>query len=137
MGNETKKMKNIIILLSILFLSSWTTVQSDFHEYNLKEKTVIFISPDSTEIENLKTKQGDDFYTIADDVMYYRSNLIEVTDRMKIKTIFTDERFIHIITPTDSLEVNMNMSETKWHYIFYDGKSIVEADIFEIIDLVN
>ena len=137
MGNDTQSLKNIITLLSILILSSWAVVQTDVHEYNLKEKTVIFISPDSTEIENLKTKQGDDFYTIADDVMYYRSKLFEVTDRMKIKTLFTDERLIRIITPTDSLEVNMNMSETKWHYIFYDGKSIIEADIFEIIDLAK
>ena len=83
MGNETQDLKRIILILIIAFLCSWNIQQSDFHEIFLNKKTVIIISPDSTEIENMKTSLGDDFYTIADDVMFYRSQLYEVMDSLK------------------------------------------------------
>jgi hypothetical protein len=84
----------------------------------------------------MKKEYGeDDFYTVADDIMWYNGQMLEVIDSLKINYIHTDKRLIRIITPKDRIEINNDTSETKWRYIYFNGKEILEKDVFEIIDL--
>src|SRR6476620_3112489 len=50
---------------------------------------IIFMWPDSMQAEQLKTKDSDAFYTIADDYSFYNSQLMDLADSMKIKNFST------------------------------------------------
>ena len=125
-----------IIIVLILFVSCKTDKKNEFFEIELTEKTVVGISPDSIQIVEMKKEYGeDDFYTVADDIMWYNGNMLEVIDSLKIKYIHTDKRLIRIITPKDRIEINNDTSQIKWRYIYFNGKETLEKDVFEIIDL--
>lgn len=125
-----------IIIVLILFISCKTDKKNEFFEIKLTEKSVVGISPDSIQIVEMKKEYGeDDFYTVADDIMWYNGQMLEVIDSLKINYTHTDKRLIRIITPKDRIEINNDTSETKWRYIYFNGKEILEKDVFEIIDL--
>ncbi|XLS27992.1 hypothetical protein ACJD0Z_12370 [Flavobacteriaceae bacterium M23B6Z8] len=129
-----KYLKIIIVLFS--FYSCDTENKNEFFEINLTKKTVVGISPDSILMAKMKEEYGeDDFYTIADDVMWYHEQMLEMLDSLKIKYVHTDKRFVRIITPKDQLEINNDTSQVKWRYIYFNGKETLEKDLFEIIDL--
>ncbi|WAC02963.1 hypothetical protein N7U66_04860 [Lacinutrix neustonica] len=125
-----------IIIILTLFYSCKTENKNEFFEINLTEKTVVGISPDSIQIAEMKKEYGeDDFYTIADDVMWYNGQMLEVIDSLKIQFVHTDKRLVRIITPNDRIEINNDTSQVKWRYIYFNGKETLEKDVFEIIDL--
>ncbi|SKB88095.1 hypothetical protein [Maribacter arcticus] len=130
-------MRNLtIILVLILCFSCKTDEKDEFFEIELTEKTVVGIWPDSVQISEMKKEYGeDDFYTVADDIIWYNGKMHEVIDSLKINYIHTDKRKVRIITPKDRIEINNDTSETKWRYIYYNGKETLEKDVFEIIDL--
>lgn len=126
----------IIILVLILTISCKKNTENEFYEINLTDKTVVGIIPDSTQVEELIKKFGeDDFSIIVDDVNWYDSQIYEVLDSLKINYINTDKRYIRITTPKDQMKVNNDTSRIKWRYIYFDGIKISEKDVFEIIDL--
>jgi hypothetical protein len=130
-------MKNlkIIIVLTLIF-SCKTENKNEFFEINLTEKTVIGISPDSIQIKEMKKEYGeDDFYTVADDVMWYNGQMLEVIESLKIEYVHTDKRLVRIKTPKDQIEIDNDTSRVKWRYIYFNGKETLEKDVFEIIDL--
>ena len=103
-----------IIIVLILFISCKTDKKNEFFEIKLTEKSVVGISPDSIQIVEMKKEYGeDDFYTVADDIMWYNGQMLEVIDSLKINYIHTDKRLIRIITPKDRIEINNDTSETK------------------------
>ena len=125
-----------IIIVLTLFYSCKTENKNEFFEINLTEKTVVGISPDSIQIAKMKKEYGeDDFYTVADDVMWYNGQMLEVIDSLKIQFVHTDKRLVRIITPKDRIEINNDTSQVKWRYIYFNGKETQEKDVFEIIDL--
>ena len=129
------KYLKIIIVLTLIF-SCKTENKNEFFEINLTEKTVVGISPDSIQIEEMKNEYGeDDFYTVADDVMWYNGQMLEVIDSLKIEYVHTDKRLVRIKTPKDQIEIDNDTSRVKWRYIYFNGKETLEKDVFEIIDL--
>jgi hypothetical protein len=57
-----------------------------------KGPCAVFVSPDSTEIDSLKKLLGeDDFYTIADDYVYYLGDAQHLLDSADITVIHTEE----------------------------------------------
>ena len=130
-GIETEKIESINSEYS-----PKTTDKGKIFEIKLSEKTVVGISPDSIQIVEMKKEYGeDDFYTAADDVMWYNGQMLEVIDSLGIKFIHTFKRKVRIITPNDQLEIDNDTSKVKWRYIYFNGKEILEKDVFEIIDL--
>ncbi|WP_274476037.1 hypothetical protein [Mangrovimonas aestuarii] len=131
------KYLNIIIVLT-LFVSCKTDNETEFFEIKLTDKTVVGISPDSTQIAEMKKEYGeDDFYTVTDDVMRYNAQMLRIIDSLKIKYVHTDKRLLRIITPKDQIEVNNDTSEIKWRYVYYNGTETLEKDVFEIINLAK
>lgn len=132
-------MKNILII--ILLLGTFTisckktsektllnTTKSD--TVFLKEQEVIFISPSDKSIKNLKEKQGDDFYTIADDANNYFSEATSYLDSLKISyRNFDDSKIIGF--RTNKKFVSIPSHKSPWYLIFYkNGK-------FKTLDLIN
>lgn len=112
------------------------TDKGKIFEIKLTEKAVVGISPDSIQIVEMKKEYGeDDFYTIADDVMWYNGQMLEVIDSLGIDYIHTFKKKVRIITPKDQLEIDNDTTDVKWRYVYYNGKETVETDVFEIINL--
>ena len=91
--------------------------------YNADNQNVIFISPTKKEINEMKKRLGeDDFYTVADDINYYRSQAYEFLESRKMKSYQTDKRFIRFTMKNgDTIYVDSDKVESKWTIILCDG----------------
>ncbi len=57
----------------------------------ISEDCVIFLWPDSLEVEELKIKYPDDYLEILDDMIYYASDAAMALDAVNIKNFFCDK----------------------------------------------
>jgi uncharacterized protein YcfL len=91
--------------------------------YNADNQSVIFISPTTKEINEMKKRLGvDDFYTVADDINYYRSQAYEFLESRTMKSYQTDKRFIRFtMKDGDTVYVDTEKIESKWTIILCDG----------------
>lgn len=91
--------------------------------YNADNQNVIFISPTAKEINEMKKRFGeDDFYTVADDINYYRSQAYEFLESRTMKSYQTDKRFIRFtMKDGDTVYVDTEKIESKWTIILCDG----------------
>jgi uncharacterized protein YcfL len=110
--------------------------KDDFFTIRVSEKTVISVSPDSAQVEEISNKyDAEDFVTIIDDIMWYESQMLEKMDSLKITHINTDKRKIKIITPQQQLKVDNDTASSKWRYFYFDGKELLEKDVLELIKM--
>jgi hypothetical protein len=82
----------------------------------------IILSPSDKTIDSLKKINGEDFYTYADDIMYYTNIATTYLDSLKIKTISkTSEGSItfHITSGKDTV---FNLSDMNWAILLFNGK---------------
>ena len=143
-------MNKLIILLSLSLLifscknenNNATTensenkkINSQTLDINLNENCVIFISPSSKKIEEMKKKLGDDFYTIADDINFYSANASEFLDSLKIKHIEADERAILTFNDNNNKLTKIENVNNKndWYAVLYNEND----KKFKITDLVD
>ncbi|MFP3834827.1 hypothetical protein [Chryseobacterium sp. SIMBA_028] len=81
----------------------------------ITSSTILMLSPDETEIAEIKKKQGEDnFYTIADDANYYSAKIDEATPN---KIIFTNHKRIDF--PKENYVFDKKESQNKWVIIDY------------------
>ena len=124
----------IIIILGFLVSCNRNNKNPHFQEIKLTENTVVGIWPDSIEIETLKNEFGeDDFYTVADDIMWYNAKMLEKLDSLDIAYISTDSHLVRILTPKDQLEINKDTMQNKWSYFYYDGNTTTQKDVYDLI----
>lgn len=110
--------------------------QEVLYEIKLNERSVVGVSPDSLQIEVMKEKWGlEDFYTAADDLMWYSAQMLVVLDSLQIPYINTERRRFRIVTPTDRLEVDNDTPEGGWRYFYFNGETVTEKDLFELMEL--
>lgn len=125
-----------LLFMLVLCISCQTHKKEEYFEIKIASKTVVGIFPDSLQLSKMEKEYGeDDFFTIIDDVIWYDSQMREVIDSLKIKFVDTDKRLIRITTPNDHIEINNDTSQVKWRYVYFDGKEILERDVFYLIDL--
>ena len=85
----------------------------------ITSSTILMLSPDETEIADIKKKQGEDnFYTIADDANYYSA---EIDNAASDKIIFTDHKIIEF--PKEKYVFDKKESQHKWLIIDYKAGS--------------
>lgn len=90
----------------------------------VKGMSAVFYSPDSIEIEKLKSKVGEDnFYQIVDDNNYYNSEAMKELEKNGIKVVVTDNRYIEFLKDDGRTSLIDKVSlEEKWGVILFDGK---------------
>lgn len=120
-------------ILSALFLSL-TLMLISCKSYSINEeykldakniinsKIVIFVSPTSEEIEKLKAKDEDAFYTSADDVNFYNAKAEEYLEKNNIPYKLTKEKKMKFLVGNKVTEFDYSMSEQAWFIIMYNGK---------------
>ncbi len=111
---ERIEKENIIVLKNQIVISDI---------YNADNQNVIFISPNEKEINQMKERLGeDDFYTVADDINYYRSQAYDFLQSRTMKSYHTDKRFIRFtMKDGDTVYVDTEKVENKWTIILCDG----------------
>ena len=111
---ERIEKENIIVLKNQIDISDI---------YNADNQNVIFISPNEKEINQMKERLGeDDFYTVADDINYYRSQAYDFLQSRTMKSYHTDKRFIRFtMKDGDTVYVDTEKVENKWTIILCDG----------------
>ncbi len=124
-------MRSFIILLCALLASCKT---QHFEEITLTSPTMVHIEPDSRAIEQLNQKWGDeDFQVIIDDVMWYHSELMIHVDSLAMDQITTDTQHLKLIGGGQQWQINMDTTDVKWRYIYFDGKNFVEKDAISML----
>ena len=96
-------------------------------------KMVLFVSPDSTGLQMLEKRLGDDFYVIADDENWYRSEAFSLLDSLKIEYKFVDRCPMRFIVDGEEREYDWKNVKADWFIILYDGKR--EPKVSASIDL--
>ena len=101
----------------------------------LNEKTVIIIQLDSIEIEQLKEIDGEDnFYTAADDLMWYNSMMLEKMDSLEIPVKYTDKDTVDFYSKNYNRKIVKDSTFSLYTYFYFDGKEIKRTEIFELIE---
>ena len=91
--------------------------------FNVKEPSIVFLWPDSLQMEQLKVKDSDAFYTGADDYSFYNYTITEIADTLNIKTFSTNARIINFITNKNtSIKITKSgLEESWWGVYLFDG----------------
>lgn len=94
-NNETKLEYNPNPIIDDYF------VKDDYNCQIIKDDCLVFVYPTTEQIEIMKQRDGDDFYTVADDMNYYFSQQMELADNLDIKHISNNKRKFKFITNND------------------------------------
>ncbi len=122
--------------MMLVFLSC----QSDrnVEEIKLTKPTMVSISPDSIALNELQEKwDAEDFMSVIDDVMWYHSELMMVVDSFDIEQLNTEKRKIKLIGGENYWQIDMDTTEVKWRYIYFDGSDFLERDAITMKDLLS
>ena len=132
-------MKKILILLlvSILFIyckQNEKTTTNEIVTNNkkdtvfVKENQVLFISPSLSNINEMKNEQGEDFYTIADDMNFYSANAFEFLDSIKVSYINVDSDHV-IAYKKNGKTFYILPLQSKWYSLFNRDGKLIEVDL--------
>lgn len=129
-------MKNFLLLLLILLASCLSN--KDFEEIKLTQPTMVSIAPDSISLNELQEKWGEeDFYVVVDDVIWYHSELMMLVDSFGIKQLNTEKRKIKLTGGKNHWQIDMDTTDNKWRYIYYDGTEFLERDAITMKEFLS
>ncbi len=129
-----QKFTEDMLVVCEVFKTLWP--QEVLYEIKLNERSVVGVSPDSLQLEAMESKWGEeDYFTAMDDLMWYSAQMLEVLDSLKIPYINTERRRFRIVTPMEQLEVDNDTPEGGWRYFYFNGETIAEKDLFELMEL--
>jgi len=122
----------------MLFLVLSCQTSEHFEKIELTEPTMVSIRPDDQSIAALGEKWGEeDFYVIIDDVMWYHSELMILVDSFNISQVNTDKRRIILRGNKKHWSIDMDTTENKWRYIYFDGEAFLETDAITMRDYLS
>ncbi|MBL0295099.1 MAG: hypothetical protein IPQ04_12850 [Saprospiraceae bacterium] len=101
----------------------------------LNGKTVVVIQMDSLEIEQLKKIDGEDnFYTAADDLMWYNSMMLKKMNSLGISVEYTDKDTVDFYTKVFNRRIIKDSTFSLYTFFRFDGKEIKRTELFELIE---
>lgn len=97
---------------------------------------VLMVQPTEADINQMKKEMGEDFYIMADDVMWYQSEMITHLDSLKIETRNTEDKNFSFRNEAKKVfSLKAKITEPGWHYFYFDGKTLVEKNTFDLSNL--
>ncbi|MFD1096115.1 hypothetical protein [Salegentibacter chungangensis] len=100
----------------------------------LNKPSIIVIQLDSLEIERVKKIDGEDnFYTAADDMVWYNSKLIEQSDSLNIPIIYSNNDYTEISAPNLTKRIVKDSTFSLFTYFYYDGKNLKREELFNLL----
>jgi hypothetical protein len=131
-------MKNLLLTVLITFFSlacnksreKTTSAPLKSDTLVLNNHDIVFVSPGDQTMAALKKKNGEDFYTIADDAGYYFYEASVYLDSLKVSYKNADDTKVFAYKK-DNKTVAIPRFKSPWYALFYkDGK-------YETVDLIN
>lgn len=104
-------------------LSSTTTNVTSNDTLFVDRKAAVFIEPDSLQIEKSKKQVGEeDFYTGADDYLFYINTAHKFLDSINLTTLNSkDKKFVKFIHSDKTYQVlKLDMLDELWSIYFFD-----------------
>lgn len=114
-------------LLSVMLFVTYTGLTSYAQDSTVcplvhEQAVVVFIDPTEEEIEKMKKEVGeDDFYAIADDILYYRYNAQEYLKELGFPFCFTKEEK-HKFIMADNKKLSFEKKCNDWSLVLWNGK---------------
>lgn len=99
-----------------------------------KKPAILIVELDSLEIEKLKNSDEENFYTAADDVMWYNAKLLKKMDSLKIPVVQSDKDTIEIKTPHAKHIIVKDSTFSLYTYFYFDGNKISKQDVLDLLD---
>lgn len=101
-----------------------------------REQIVVFVWPDSLELNRLKLQMGaQDFYVAADDENWYRAQAFNLLDSLGIESTTVDHKKLRFRVADQIKEYDWSNYPAAWFVVLYDGRS--EPTLTHSIDLPN
>jgi hypothetical protein len=94
---------------------------------------VLFVAPDSQEVAMLQARLGDDFFTVADDAMWYRSLAYDLLDSLRIQYIDVHRGSASFQIGGEGRRVDWSDIDRTWFALVYNGSD--EPRIVADVDL--
>ncbi len=96
-------------------------------------RIALFFGPDSIQIEKLKAGNEEEFYTAADDYLFYIAQTREYIDSTDLVNKTTDKNiFIFIKNNGDRKILKSNSTDNIWGLYFFDGvKDPMPVDVVD------
>jgi hypothetical protein len=110
-------------------------------EADFSAPIVLFVSPDSAEIDRLQRTRGEDFYVAADDAMWYRAAAYEFLDSVGIPHVEARRDSARFLVDGRPRVVAWDDVDRTWFAIVYDGRGApaiaADVDIREAVAAVT
>jgi len=115
------------------FLVNSKSINNDF--VIITHNCGIFISPNSIDIEKMKKEYGEeDFYTVADDNMYYDNEASKFLDSVQYKCIYPKARYLKFTVNNETICIDTKSRfKSGWLRILYSVNN--KPIIFNSIDI--
>ena len=84
---------------------------------------VLFVSPDSAEIDRLQRAMGEDFFVVADDAMWYRAAAYEFLDSLGITHAEVRRGSARFLIDGRPRDVGWEDVDRDWFLVVYDGRA--------------
>lgn len=129
------KILNSILLLLVLLVSCQTKTTTT---HTLNTPTMIDIFPDSIAFAEIEQQwDEEDFPAFIDDFMWYHSELMMMVDTLNIDRISTESRNLKLVGGEKLWEIEMDTTEQKWRYIYFDGTDFIERDAISMQEYLS
>lgn len=89
---------------------------------------VLFVGPDEHKLEQLRRDYGEDFYTVADDAMWYRSEAYDLLDAAGVPYAHPETMEAWFEVGGTPGRFSWSDVDRAWFLVFYDG--IGEPGVF-------
>jgi hypothetical protein len=83
----------------------------------------LVIYPTDHQLDSMKKKDGEDFYTIVDDDQFYLADCLQYLDTVKLKTIVKQSKGIIAFKTLDNQLYKFDLDTLSWSVILFNGKT--------------
>lgn len=102
---------------------------------------VLFVSAEEAEIERLKTELGEDFWTVADDAMWYRAEAYDLVQKRGIAHAQVGRGQATFRVGGEVKPFSWAEDERPWFVVFYDGehepRALFDIELPEAVEAIG
>lgn len=91
-------------------------------EADYTSPVVLFVSADEAEVERVKGELGEDFWTVADDAMWYRAEAYDLVQKRGIAHEQVGRGKATFLVGGELKEFSWAEDKRPWFVVYYDGE---------------
>jgi hypothetical protein len=106
--------------------------------FDVAENAVVFAKFTDKELDSLKNINEEEFNTLMDDIGYYQSEAVLKLNSLKIKTLYTDKRYLRYNKPNQEallIDTRKLKRDLGWHIYFFNNNK--KARVIYSVDITS